>query len=173
MFLRCKSRKKNGKEHRYWSIVENKRGAGNRVVQRHVLYLGEINDHQEAAWQRAIEVFPEGEPQPRTVALFPADRAVEAQADATIVRVRLSEMALRKPRQFGACWLACHVYHELGLDRFWADRLPRNPTEQRPSRSDQRHHPNRETQVPWRRRCGNPRTCGPRRLPKQVGGRPP
>jgi hypothetical protein len=38
MFLRCKKRKKNGKEHRYWSLVENKRCAGGRVVQRHVLY---------------------------------------------------------------------------------------------------------------------------------------
>jgi hypothetical protein len=124
MFLRCKTRKKNGKEHRYWSIVENKRGAGDRVVQRHVLYLGEINDRQEAAWQKSIEVFPDGEPQPRTVALFPADRAVEAEADENIVRVKLSEMALRRPRQYGACWLACHLYQELGLDGFWAERLP-------------------------------------------------
>lgn len=124
MFLRCTTRKKNGKEHRYWSIVENKRGAGARVVQRHVLYLGEINDRQETAWQRSIEVFPDGEPQPRTVALFPAERAVEADADSHIVRVKLSEMALRRPRQWGACWLACHLYQELGLDRFWAERLP-------------------------------------------------
>jgi hypothetical protein len=124
MFLRCTTRKKNGKEHRYWSIVENKRCAGNRVVQRHVLYLGEINDRQEAAWQKSFEVFPEGEPQPRTVALFPADRALEAEAGAELVRVRLSEMELRHPRQYGACWLACHLYQELGLDGFWAERLP-------------------------------------------------
>ncbi len=124
MFLRCTTRKKNGKEHRYWSIVENKRGVGDRVVQRHVLYLGEINDRQETAWQRSIEVFPDGEAQPRTIALFPAERAAEADADAHIVRVKLSEMALRRPRQWGACWLACHLYQELGLDRFWAERLP-------------------------------------------------
>src|ERR1043166_230596 len=124
MFLRCTTRKKNGKEHRYWSIVEKKRGAGDRVVQRHVLYLGEINDRQETAWQRSIEVFPDGEPQPRTIALFPAERADEAEADEHIVRVKLSEMALRRPRQWGACWLACHLYQELGLDRFWAERLP-------------------------------------------------
>ena len=43
MFLRGTIRKKNGKEHRYWSIVENKRVAGGKVRQRHVLYLGEIN----------------------------------------------------------------------------------------------------------------------------------
>jgi len=124
MFLRCTTRKKNGKAHRYWSIVENKRGAGDRVVQRHVLYLGEINDRQESAWKKSIEVFADGELSPRTIALFPADRACEAEAGADIVRVKLSEMALRRPRQYGACWLACHLYQELGLDRFWGERLP-------------------------------------------------
>src|SRR5712675_1710506 len=44
MFLRCKVRRKDGKQHRYWSVVENTRVARGRVVQRHVLYLGEIND---------------------------------------------------------------------------------------------------------------------------------
>jgi hypothetical protein len=57
MFLRSSLRKKDGKEHRYFSIVENKRVAGGRVVQRHVLYLGEINSSQELAWRKSIEVF--------------------------------------------------------------------------------------------------------------------
>jgi hypothetical protein len=57
MFLRSTSRKKDGKEHRYFSIVENKRVADGRVVQRHVLYLGEINSSQELAWRKSIEVF--------------------------------------------------------------------------------------------------------------------
>src|SRR6266545_2218255 len=123
MFLRCTPRKKNGKEHRYWSIVENKRCAGDRVVQRHVLYLGEINDQQQAAWQKTIEIFEHGQAQPRTVALFPADRPVAVQ-EHEIVRVKLAELQLRRPRQWGACWLACHLYRELGLDEFWAERLP-------------------------------------------------
>jgi hypothetical protein len=124
MFLRCTRRKKNGKEHCYWSIVENKRGAGDKIVQRHVLYLGEINDRQEVAWQKSIEVFEHGQPLPRTVALFPAERAIEAEAAEHIVRVKLAELQLRRPRQWGACWLACHLYQALGLDRFWAERLP-------------------------------------------------
>jgi hypothetical protein len=124
MFLRCTTRKKNGKEHRYWSLVENKRCTGGRIVQRHALYLGEINDRQELGWQKSIEVFEHGQPLPRTVALFPADREIEAEADAHIVRVKLSELQLRRPRQWGACWLACQLYEELGLDRFWAERLP-------------------------------------------------
>jgi len=123
MFLRCCTRKKNGKEHRYWSIVENKRCAGDRVVQRHVLYLGEINDQQQAAWEKTVEVFEHGQPQPRTVALFPEDRPIAVE-DEHIVRVKLSELALRRPRQWGACWLAGHLYHELELDQFWSQRLP-------------------------------------------------
>src|SRR5947208_7597154 len=77
MFLRCKVRRKDGKQHRYWSVVENTRVARGRVVQRHVLYLGEINDTQELAWRRSIEVLEEGSPQPRTLSLFPEDRAPE------------------------------------------------------------------------------------------------
>jgi hypothetical protein len=74
MFLRASIRRKNGKEHRYWSVVENKRIGGGRVVQRHVLYLGEINDSQELAWRRSIEVVEEGGERPRTRSLFPEDR---------------------------------------------------------------------------------------------------
>jgi len=60
MFLRSSSRQKNGKQHRYFSIVENKRLADGRVAQRHVLYLGEINSSQELAWRKSIEVLEEG-----------------------------------------------------------------------------------------------------------------
>ena len=123
MFLRSSTRKKNGKEHHYWSMVENKRCAGGKIVQRHVLYLGEINDQQQANWQKTIEIFEHGQTLARTVALFPEDRAVEVD-DPHIVRVKLSELQLRHPRQWGACWLACHLYDELGLPEFWAERLP-------------------------------------------------
>jgi transposase len=123
MFLRYTTRKKNGKEHRYYSLVENRRVAGGRVVQRHALYLGEINDQQQDAWRKTIEIFEEGQARPRTVALFPEDR-IGPGADADIVRIRLSQLSLHRPRQWGACWLAGHCWEQLGLDRFWAERLP-------------------------------------------------
>lgn len=123
MFLRSTTRKKNGKEHRYYSLVENRRVASGRVMQRHVLYLGEINDHQQEAWRKTIEVFEEGQPRPRTVALFPEDR-MGPVADADIVRIRLSQLSLERPRQWGGCWLACELWEQLGLDRFWAEHLP-------------------------------------------------
>src|SRR6201982_3420849 len=123
MFLRCKVRRKDGKQHRYWSVVENTRTARGRVVQRHVLYLGEINDTQELAWRRSIEVLEEGATQPRTLSLFPEDRFAGALADASIVHVKLSQLQLRRPRQWGACWLALMLWRELQLDQFWSKRL--------------------------------------------------
>lgn len=124
MFLRHKIRRKDGKEHRTFSIVENRRVAGGRVVQRHVLYLGEINDSQELAWRKSIEVFEEGAAQPRTLSLFPQDRCEGLVPDASIVQLKLSEMRLSRPRQWGACWLVLRLWRELQLDRFWAERLP-------------------------------------------------
>ena len=124
MYLRCNRRLKDGKEHRYWSIVESKRCAGGRVVQRPVLYLGEINDSQREAWCRVIEAFDEEAHERRQLALFPAERAVPEHAKAYGVQVRLEAMALHRPRQWGACWLSCYLYEQLGLDEFWARRLP-------------------------------------------------
>src|SRR6059058_5880908 len=123
MFLRYKVRRKDGKEHRYWSIVENRRVSGGRTVQRQVLYLGEINDGQKAAWCRTIEAFDEAGQDPRQIALFPEDRPAPV-LDCDVVHVRLSGSRLHRPRQWGACWLACHLWDQLRLDDFWSPRLP-------------------------------------------------
>ena len=82
MYLRFTRRRKNGKEHRYWSIVESKRCAGGRVVQRPVLYLGEINDSQREAWCRVVDALDEGSQQHRQLALFPAGQGVPEHARA-------------------------------------------------------------------------------------------
>ncbi len=124
MFLRKTQRRKNGKTHLYWSVVENRRLDSGRVVQRQVLYLGEINSSQAEAWRGAIEVFDEEEGRSRSLALFPEDRCEVSHDD--VIRLRLSEMRLRRPRQWGACWLAGVLWHELRLDRFWAERLPKS-----------------------------------------------
>ena len=112
MFVRCKKRFKDGKEHRYWSVVENVRVSGGRVVQRQVLYLGEINDSQRAAWCRSIEVV-EGTQRSKQVALFPSDREAP-ELDCEVVQVRLSELTLHAPRQWGACWLALELPRSRG-----------------------------------------------------------
>jgi len=124
MFLKCNWRFKDGKEHRYWSIVESRRCAGGQVVQRPVLYLGEINDSQRESWCRTIEAFDPQRDRTLPLALFPADRPVPEHATGFGVQVQLDQMELHRPRQWGACWLACQLYEQLGLDRFWAERLP-------------------------------------------------
>lgn len=123
MFLRATTRKKDGKEHRYYSVVENKRVGGGRVLQRHVLYLGEINSSQELAWRRSIEVLDEGTRTARTLALFPEDRCEAVIPDASIVRLKLAQLRLERPRQWGACWLTLKLWQQLGLDEFWRGRL--------------------------------------------------
>ena len=123
MFLRCTTRKKNGKEHRYWNLVENRRVAGGQVVQRQVLYLGEINDTQREVWRKSIEVFEDGRSAPRTVALFAEEQTAPID-DEQIIQVRLKDLEVRNARQWGGCWLVCQLYEQLRLDQFWAERLP-------------------------------------------------
>ena len=121
MFLKCSTRKKDGKEHRSWSVVESRR-VGRGVVQRHVLYLGEINDSQRAAWQKAIAVFDEQDGQTRQCALFPADRTPPLTATPA-VQVQLNQLQLSRPRSWGACWLGDQLWRDLQLDTFFAARL--------------------------------------------------
>jgi len=123
MYLKCNRRFKDGKPHHYWNIVESRRCAGGKVVQRQVLYLGEINDSQRERWWRVIEAFDEQSQQTAQLALFPAKAKVPKHAQGYAVQVRLEAMELHRPRQWGACWLACHLYEELKLDQFWEARL--------------------------------------------------
>jgi hypothetical protein len=122
VYLRAKKRFKDGKEHRYWSIVESCRNRDGRVVQRQVLYLGEINDSQKSAWCRSIEVLQE-DSSATQMALFPMDREAPS-LDCDVVQVKLNELQLRDPRQWGACWLGLTLWDVLELDRFWQPRLP-------------------------------------------------
>src|SRR2546422_1051138 len=122
MFLRSTNRKKDGKDHRYFSIVENRRLPGNKTVQRMVLYLGEINDQQQAAWRKTLDVFDEGEQRYTTMSLFPEDREIPADA-LDSVQLKLSGLELRRPRTFGNCWMGCELWRQLGLDEFWQQRL--------------------------------------------------
>ena len=122
MFLRAKVRKKDGKQHRYFSVVENRRVGQNHTVQRTVLYLGEINDSQEAVWRKTLQVFDETHQQYTTLSLFPEDREIPA-ASSDSIQVKLSEMQLRRPRAFGNCWLGCELWRQLRLEEFWEEKL--------------------------------------------------
>jgi transposase len=119
MFLRGTRRVKDGKTHEYWNLVENRRLSDGRVVQRQVLYLGEINASQREAWRKSIEMDDAGVR--RQVALFPAE-SVPCD-DINAIGVRLSELRVERPRQWGACWLALTLWQQLELDTFWRPRL--------------------------------------------------
>ena len=122
MFLRPNKRKKNGKTHRYFSVVENRRTAGGGTTQRQVLYLGEINDSQQEAWRRTLSVFDEDRRQYCELSLFPDDRPLPPGAlDA--ISVKLDQMRLRRPRSFGDCWLGCWLWETLHLSSFWNIQL--------------------------------------------------
>src|SRR6266849_3398516 len=122
MFLRSIHRNKDGKDHRYFSIVENHRLASDRTVQRTVLYLGEINDQQQAAWRKTLSVFDEEQQAYANLSLFPDDREIPADAVDSL-QVKVSGLELRRPRLFGSCWLGCELWRQLGLPEFWDTRL--------------------------------------------------
>ena len=123
MFLRHNTRKKDGKVHRYWSVVENRRLRAGHTTQRTVLYLGEINDTQQAAWRKSLDVLNEATQLTEQICLFPEDREIPPEV-LNGLQVKLSELTLQHPRVFGDCWLACRLWDELRLGPFWRQRLP-------------------------------------------------
>jgi hypothetical protein len=122
MFLRENKRRKNGKTHRYFSVVENRRTGGGSSTQRQVLYLGEINDSQQEAWRQTLKVFDEDRRQYCELSLFPDDRPLPPGA-VDAISVTLGRMQLRRPRSFGDCWLACWLWDRLQLSSFWNKQL--------------------------------------------------
>lgn len=124
MHLKCRVRRKDGKEHRTWSIVESRRGAG-RVVHHHVLYLGEVNDRQKASWEKAVSVVDETSGTARQLELLPEDCAL-TPGGVDAIQVRLSAMSLERPRQWDACRLADTLWRQLHLDVFFAGKLGRS-----------------------------------------------
>ena len=123
MFLRYNTRHKDGKEHRYWSVVENRRLRTGHATQRTVLYLGEVNDTQQAAWRKSLEVINETNQATEQVCLYPEDREIPPEV-LNGLRIKLSELTLQRPRVFGDCWLGCRLWDELQLETFWRSRLP-------------------------------------------------
>ena len=86
MFLRHTKRKKDGKEHRYWSIVENRRIGGDRVVQRPLLYLGEIQPGRSQPIRRRLRTL--GRPLRAPSNFFRRNVVLSFQEDAIGIRLR-------------------------------------------------------------------------------------
>jgi hypothetical protein len=122
MFLRSNNRKKRRQGTSLLQYRRDHRLAFDRTVQRTVLYLGEINDEQQAVWRKTLSVFDEREQEYANLSLFPDDREIPGDAVDSL-QVKMSGLELRRPRVSGSCWLACEVWRQLGLDEFWDARL--------------------------------------------------
>jgi hypothetical protein len=123
LLLRAHERRKDGKVHRYWSLVENRRCADGRVVQRHVLYLGALTAAQELSWEKAVRQFDAlPGPGPALPGLA-TERELQAQ-EAAAIGIYLKQFRIERPRQWGACWVALTVWQVLKLSEFWRSRLP-------------------------------------------------
>src|SRR6516225_5993221 len=120
MFLKRTKRIKDGKTHHYWSVVENRRLINGKVMQRQVLYLGEINDGQQRLLQTARPDVGCLRQRPLSICA----RHALPDDDARAIGVRLGELQLKRPRQWGACWRSCVLWQQLGMDEFWSARLP-------------------------------------------------
>ncbi|MCX6887743.1 MAG: IS1634 family transposase, partial [Verrucomicrobia bacterium] len=120
------TQKKDGREHRYYSVVENVRvPERSSPFQKTLLYLGELSEAQQAEWNSAVKVFDTPPPANPSLNLFPGDpAAVVAPASTPSMSLRLDSYRLLRPRQYGACWMACELWRELELDKFWNRHLP-------------------------------------------------
>ena len=124
MFLRSHTRVKDGKQHRYFSVVESVRSSASRhPYQKTLLYLGEINAEQEAQWTRSMATFDPPSGQQERLGLFPQEPKLPESLARPALQLKLDEYALRRPRQYGACWLSTELWRALKLDEFWAGKI--------------------------------------------------
>jgi transposase len=123
IFLRSHERRKGGKTNTYWSLVENRRCAEGRVVQRHVLYLGRLTPTQELSWEKTTEKFGDGLQAGTSLPGLATERELQSQ-EAGAIAVHLKHFRIERPRQWGACWVALMVWNLLKLSEFWSSRLP-------------------------------------------------
>src|SRR5438067_13927804 len=126
MFLRSHGRKKDGKDHTYWSLVETVR-TPDGPRQKTLCYLGELNSSAQARWLTTVEVFNEqGEAQ--QLKLFPSHVAPPAD-DPQVARVLLNKVRLERTRQFGSCFLGLELWKRLELDRFFEQAVDADPAD--------------------------------------------
>ncbi len=115
MFLRRFDRRKNGKPHSYWALVESYRTAkGSR--QRVVAYLGELTAAEQDGWAKlGSHLTGEAKSQRPQLSLFDPPRPDEPRDDEPVL-VKLNSIRLERPRDFGDVWLAWGLWRLLGLD---------------------------------------------------------
>lgn len=121
MFLKAHTRTKDGKRHRYYSVVESIRTARG-PKHRTLAYLGELNGSSERTWRKTIAVLA-GDGSVAQLDLFPSDAPDLPPGDG-VVRVVLDRVRWERPRDFGEVYLAYHLWRVLGLEELLADLIP-------------------------------------------------
>lgn len=123
LFLRRHFRHKNGKDHTYWSLVENQRSPSGKVIQRQAIYLGELDRAQHQAWSTLASRFSAAPPsQGPELAFASSPKAHSPEVPSP--KIHFSDFSLHNPRQWGACWIADRLWQDLHLSQFWLQRLP-------------------------------------------------
>ncbi len=126
MFLKVHHRSKDGKDHRYYSLVESMR-TSRGPQHRTLAYLGELNGSTESAWRKSIAVF-NGEGTQSQLELFPSDSA-ELPSGERVVQVVLERVRWERPRDFGEVFIARHLWQLLGLGELLEERMGRGGEE--------------------------------------------
>jgi hypothetical protein len=151
MFLKKLQRRKSGKRHTYWALVESLRtakGPRHRVV----AYLGELAPHEEKGWARLAgkldtKVLPVVEP-----TLFDTEDVTDRVPDRA--RVHIKGVRVEGTQDFGDVGLGLLLWRTLDLDELFRTLLPQG-------REEVPWHllaclPVRRTQTGWSRRRGCP-----------------
>jgi len=120
VFLKVHHRGKDGKDHRYYSLVESVR-TSRGPQHRTLAYLGELNGSTESSWRKSIAVF-NGEGSETQLELFASDCAVVPGGE-RVVQVVLDHVRWERPREFGEVFLARHLWQLLGLDALLESRM--------------------------------------------------
>lgn len=120
MFLKRLVRRKGGKKHTYWALVESIRTARGS---RHciVAYLGELTRRERDGWsQLGRRLDGQGRPHP---SLFDPPYHNDRTDDEPAL-VKLKDIRLQRLRDFGDVWLALGLWRLLGLDELLAKLMP-------------------------------------------------
>jgi transposase len=119
MFLKRLERRKSGKGHTYWALVESirtEKGSRHRVV----AYLGDLKKSEKDGWAAlGRRLDKKDRPQP---SLFDSPRYDEPEEDEPVL-VKLKDIHLDRLRDFGDAWLALGLWRLLGLDTLLSRRM--------------------------------------------------
>jgi hypothetical protein len=93
-----------------------------RVKHKYVFYLGGIAEGQRRSREDTLEIFDERQGRSRQLRLFASECSMDEE-EVYRLPVRLSGLSVRRPRQWGGCWLDDNLWKPLALDSFSRARM--------------------------------------------------